>query len=121
VPDNAARRRVGDGGTTEARKARIVGSIGGVKIAWSSSAWADLDRLHAFLAQHDHDAADALLDRLANGPSALLSFPRRGPRLSEFDPREVREFRLGKYLLRYELASEEIIVLRIFHAREDRF
>jgi len=92
-----------------------------VKIAWSSSAWADLDRLHAFLAQQDHDAADALLDRLANGPSALLSFPRRGPRLSEFDPREVREFRLGKYLLRYELASEEIIVLRAFHAREDRF
>ena len=91
-----------------------------MRIVWSSVAWVDVDRLHAFLAEHDIDAADAVFDRLANAPTALLNFPRRGPRLSEFDPREVREFRVGKYLLRYELAGTEIIVLRFFHAREDR-
>jgi plasmid stabilization system protein ParE len=92
-----------------------------MKIIWSSAAWADVDRLHAFLAEHDLDAADAVFDRLANAPSALLDFPRRGPRLSEFDPREVREYRVGRYLLRYELAGSDVIVLRFFHAREDRF
>ena len=91
-----------------------------MKIVWSSVAWADVDRLHAFLAEHDLDAADAVFDRLANAPSALLDFPRRGPRLSEFDPREVREFRVGRYLLRYELRGKDIVVLRFFHAREDR-
>lgn len=90
-------------------------------IVWSSAAWADVDRLHAFLAEHDLDAADAVFDRLANAPAALLDFPRRGSRLSEFDPREVREFRVGGYLLRYELAETDIFVLRFFHAREDRF
>jgi plasmid stabilization system protein ParE len=92
-----------------------------MKIVWSSAGWADVDRLHAFFAQHDLDAADALFDRLANAPAALLQFPRRGPRLSEFDPREVREFRVGRYWLRYELAGDDIMVLRLFHVREDRF
>jgi len=63
-----------------------------MKIVWSSAASSDLDRLHAFLAEYDLDAADAVFDRLANAPPTLLDFPRRSPRLSEFDPREVREF-----------------------------
>lgn len=92
-----------------------------MRIVWSSAGWADVDRLHAFLAEHDVDAADTIFDKLANAPTALLDFPRRGPRLSEFDPREVREFRVDGYLLRYELAETDIIVLRFFHAREDRF
>lgn len=92
-----------------------------MKILWSSAAWADVDRLHAFLAEHDLDAADAVVDKLANAPAALLSFPRRGSRLSDFAPREVREYRVGNYLMRYEVAGAEIVVLRFFHAREDRF
>ena len=92
-----------------------------MRILWSARGWADVDRLHAFLAEHDIDAADLLFDRLANAPTVLLDFPRRGPRLSEFDPREVREFRIGNYLLRYELRAGNLIVLRFFHAREDRF
>jgi plasmid stabilization system protein ParE len=91
-----------------------------MKIAWATGAWAEIDRLHAFLAEHDLDAADEVLDKLANAPAALLDFPRRGPRLSEFDPREVRELHLGNYLLRYELVEAGIFVLRFFHAREDR-
>lgn len=92
-----------------------------MRIVWSTSGWADLDRLHAFLAEHDLEAADRTLDQLANAPSALLSFPRRGSRVSEFDPREIREYRVGRYLLRYELTTTEIFVLRLFHSREDRY
>lgn len=90
-------------------------------ILWSAAAQADLHRLHEFLAQHDVDAADRNLDVLIRAPEALLDFPRRGSRLSEFDPREVREFRVASYLLRYELMGTDIVVLRFFHAREDRF
>ena len=92
-----------------------------MRISWSSAGWADLDRLHAFLAEIDLEAADAVVDQLANAPIALLDFPRRGPRLSQYDPREVRGLRVGSYLLRYELRGEEIMILRVFHAREDRF
>lgn len=91
-----------------------------MRVIWSTSAWADIDRLHAFLAERDIDAADEAFEKLANAPTALLRFPRRGPRLSEFDPREVREYRVGHYLLRYELAGGDVFVLRFFHAREAR-
>jgi plasmid stabilization system protein ParE len=91
-----------------------------MRIVWSPAGWADIDRLHAFLVEHDIDAADAVFDKLANAPTALLGFPRLGSRLSRFDPREIREFRVAGYLLRYELAGADIFVLRFFHAREDR-
>ena len=91
-----------------------------MKIVWSPRAWADVDQLHAFLAEHDIEAADAVFDRLAHAPEGLLNFPRQGSRLSEFDPLEVREYRTGRYLLRYELSGADIVVLRFFHARENR-
>ena len=92
-----------------------------MKFFWSDAARADLDRLHDFLAHYSLDAADEAIESLAKAPRTLLDFPRRGSRLSEFGPGEVREIRVGAYLLRYELRVGEIRVLRLFHAREDRF
>jgi plasmid stabilization system protein ParE len=80
-----------------------------------------VDRLVDFMAAHDPILADEIEQELSQAPKRLLDFPRRGSRLSEFESREVREFRVGSYLLRYELAGTDIFVLRFFHAREDRF
>ncbi len=90
-------------------------------IRWSSEARDDVDRLVDFMAAYDPILAGEIEQELEQAPKKLLDFPRRGSRLSEFDPQEVREFRVGSYLLRYELAGTDIFVLRFFHAREDRF
>ena len=90
-------------------------------IRWSSEARDDVDRLVDFMAAYDPILADEIEQELGQAPKKLLDFPRRGSRLSEFESREVREFRVGSYLLRYELAGTDIFVLRFFHAREDRF
>jgi plasmid stabilization system protein ParE len=92
-----------------------------VSIRWSVGARDDVDRLADFVAAYDPVRADEIERELSEAPRRLLQFPRRGPRLSEFDPREVREYRVGGYLLRYELRDADILVLRFFHAREDRF
>lgn len=92
-----------------------------MRILWSAAAQNDLGRIHTFLARHDLDAADATFDILIAAPEPLLDFPRLGSRLSQYEPREVREFRVGSYLLRYELSVTDLIVVRVFHAREDRF
>lgn len=89
-------------------------------IRWSAEARDDVDRLADFIAAHDQILAAEIERVLEQAPRKLLDFPRRGSRLSEFDPREVREFRLGGYLLRYELAGSDIFVLRFFHPRENR-
>ena len=92
-----------------------------MRIIWSSAGWADVERLYSFMADKDLKAADALVDRLADAPLSLVDFPRLGPRLSQFDPREVRELRVGRYLMRYELAEDRIYILRLFHSRENRY
>ena len=92
-----------------------------MSIRWSPEARDDVDRLVDFVAAYDPVRADDIERELTEAPKRLLEFRRRGPRLSEFDPREVREFRVASYLLRYELVGADIFVLRFFHAREDRF
>jgi plasmid stabilization system protein ParE len=92
-----------------------------VTIRWSPEARDDVDRLADFVAAYDPVRAGEIEQELNQAPKLLLQFSRRGSRLSEFDPREVREYRVGRYLLRYELAGTDIVVLRFFHAREDRF
>lgn len=89
-------------------------------IRWSSEARDDVDRLADFIATYDQSFAGEIEQELEQAPKKLLDFPRRGSRLSQYDPREVREFRVRNYLLRYELAGSDIFVLRFFHAREDR-
>lgn len=92
-----------------------------MSIRWSPEARDDVDRLAGFVGQHDPIRAAEIEQELSQAPKRLLQFPRRGSRLSEFDPREVREYRVSDYLLRYELTAADIVVLRFFHAREDRF
>lgn len=89
-------------------------------IRWSAEARDDLDRLADFVAAYDPARAAEIERELSHAPKKLLQFGRRGFRLSEFNPREVREYRVGRYLLRYELSGTDIFVLRFFHAREDR-
>lgn len=90
-------------------------------IRWTHSARQDVDRLVDFISAYDQDLANWVEQELSLAPKRLLAFPRLGACLSGFDPREIREFRIRKYLLRYELAGGDIFVLRFFHARENRF
>lgn len=89
-------------------------------IRWSVEARTDVDRLTDFIAAYDLELASEIERKLEQAPKKLLDFRRRGSRLSQYDPREVREFRVAAYVLRYELAGSDIFVLRFFHAREDR-
>ena len=57
---------------------------------------------------------------LVTTPSRLHAHPRIGEKLEEFDPREVRRIIVGAYEIRYEVRSDEVVVLRVWHTREDR-
>jgi len=91
-----------------------------VTIRWSPEARDDVDRLVDFIAAYDPRLADDIEQQLSRAPKKLLHFPRRGPRLGEFAPREIREYHVENYVLRYELVGSDIVVMRLFHAREDR-
>ena len=91
-----------------------------MKLLWTSKASSDLVRLHAHLRPVAPEAAARVVQQLARAPSRLLDFPRLGEKLEAYEPREVRRISVGDYEMRYEIAAHSIIVLRLWHCRENR-
>lgn len=65
-------------------------------------------------------AAARTVQQLTAAPTTLLTNPRIGERLEEFEPRDVRRIQIGHYEMRYEIVGCTIYLLRLWHTREDR-
>ena len=89
-------------------------------LRWTTSARSDLVRLHEFLASVSPRAAALTVDHIVAGAARIPRHPRLGQRLRQFAGREVRRVLIGNYEIRYELAGNDVFLLRIFHSREDR-
>ena len=91
-----------------------------MELKWTRKALSDLARLHEFLAPVDKRAAACSVQKLTAAPTRILTNPRIGERLEEFDPREIRRILVGHYEMRYEVQQSTIYVLRLWHTREKR-
>ncbi|MDP2244184.1 type II toxin-antitoxin system RelE/ParE family toxin [Pseudomonas sp.] len=91
-----------------------------MELKWTSKALNDLARLYEFLASVNKPAAAPTVQQLTAAPITLLSNPRLGERLEEFDPREVRRILAGHYEMRYEIQESTLYLLRLWHTRESR-
>jgi plasmid stabilization system protein ParE len=91
-----------------------------MSLRWTRSALHDLERVHAFLAPVDPAAASAVVNALIAGVERLAEFPRLGERLPRYALREVRRIFIGDYELRYVVKATRLVVLRLWHTREDR-
>lgn len=91
-----------------------------MELKWTSKALSDLTRLYEFLASANKGAAARTVQSLTAAPTSLLTNPRIGESLEEFEPREVRRILVGHYEMRYEIQESTIYVLRLLHTREDR-
>ncbi|MDR1528974.1 MAG: type II toxin-antitoxin system RelE/ParE family toxin [Burkholderiales bacterium] len=89
-------------------------------LKWTSKALSDLARLYEFLALVNKPAAARVVQTLTKAPAILLTNPRIGEQLFQFEPREVRRILVGEYEVRYEIQDSIIYVLRLWHTREDR-
>ena len=91
-----------------------------IKISWTRRAVQDLDRLHEFLKIVNPVAAAKTVQSLVGAPHVLISNPRMGERLEEFDPREIRRLLIARYEIRYEVSKSNLFILHIWHTREER-
>ena len=91
-----------------------------MELKWTGKALSDLARLHEFLAPANKPAAARAVQALTKAPTVLLTKPRIGEQLFEFEPREVRRLLVGRYEMRYEIQGSTIYMLRLWHTREDR-
>jgi len=91
-----------------------------MELKWTSKALSDLARLYEFLAPVNRPAAARVVQALTRAPAVLLTNPRIGEQLFEFQPREVRRLLVGHYEMRYEIQGATVYMLRLWHTREDR-
>lgn len=91
-----------------------------MELKWTHKALSDLARLYEFLAPVNKPAAARAVQALVNAPTLLLTNPRIGEQLFEFELREVRRLIVGQYEMRYEIQESTIYMLRLWHTREAR-
>ena len=91
-----------------------------MSLRWTRSAYADLQRIHEFLAPVNPQAAARSVRTIVARVRRIPSQPRLGEKLPGFGGREVRRVLVQTYEVRYEITGTDVYVLRIFHTREDR-
>jgi plasmid stabilization system protein ParE len=90
-----------------------------MRLRWSDGALADLERLYDFLEPKSSRSAEYAVARLRERALRLVEQPRIGERL-EMPGREFRRLIVGDYELRYEVREREVVILRVWHTRENR-
>lgn len=91
-----------------------------MNVRWTGRASSDLARLYEHLRPVAPTAAARIVQQLARAPDRLIRHPRIGEKLDAYGPREVRRIIVGDYELRYEIAAQTILILRLWHCREGR-
>ena len=92
------------------------------KVVWRERALEDISRLYDFLFEKNEEAARKSARVILRGSSLLEDTSRLGRPMA--DGTERRElfipFGSGFYVIRYFLASDTVVIVRVWHGRESR-
>ena len=91
-------------------------------LRWLPDALDDLKRLHAFIEPHSPQAASRAVTALIEAADSLADFPEKGrPWNLDMDYRELPvRFGVRGYVIRYRYYDDQVIIVRVWHALEDR-
>lgn len=88
-----------------------------MKLTFTNRAGRDLARLREFLNQKNPQAARRASQQLSENIRSLLKHPKLGTALTV--PGDYRELVARDYIVRYRLVENEIVILNVWHGRED--
>lgn len=90
-----------------------------MKLVYTEVAIDDLQRLREFIAVHNPPAAARVAAELLNKIELLPAFPKIGTVVEMAPvPESIRDMVFGKYIVRYSVHPNAIIILRIWHSLE---
>ncbi len=90
-----------------------------MKLSYSPESINDLIRLREFIEIKNPLIAKRIAQSIKNGINQLKSFPYLGVKVKKApDPKIIRDIIIGNYTARYLIRPKEIIVLRIWHHKE---
>ena len=89
-----------------------------MKLKFTRSALRDLTRLHDFIARKNPTAAKRVSQQLKRSITRIFDHPELGSKVDELVG--VRDLVSADYVVRYLVLAQEIIILRVWHGRENR-
>ena len=87
-----------------------------VEIVWTEYAMEDLKLIHEYISKDSQVYADRQVDKIIKRVDQILSFPKSGRVVPEFDIEDLRELIEGNYRIIYQITSDKIAIVRIHHA-----
>ena len=84
-------------------------------VAWSGSARADLRDIFDHIARDSRFYAKKTIEDLVQRSERLLTFPRIGRVVPEYNIETVRELLIESYRVIYELQGEDVEILAVIH------
>jgi len=95
---------------------------GPARLIWLPEAIADIQRLRQFIQPHNPTAARRAAQRIKEAAKRLQEHPASGRPVKGLP--EVRDllipFGSGNYVLRYRLVGPLVVIVHVWHSREDR-
>jgi plasmid stabilization system protein ParE len=91
------------------------------EVKWLPEALQDLHRLHSFLYQKNQGAAKSYAEIIIKGTQMLEESPSLGRPIDDDTGRRelFMPFGTSAYVLRYKLAGADVVIMRIWHSREN--
>ena len=91
-------------------------------VIWLPEAIDDLERLRAFLMDKHPYAARQAAQVILKGTNRLSDFPEIGPPMDDGSGRRelFEAFGRGGYVLRYRIDGDRVVIVRVWHAKEQR-
>jgi plasmid stabilization system protein ParE len=93
-----------------------------VNLEWSTAALLDLERFAEFLHERHPKLATVVASEILAKAESLVALPHLGRPIAGRD--EYREIVLrvigADYVFQYRVTPERVVILRIFHSRENR-
>lgn len=87
-----------------------------MKVVWSTQSQDDLRNIRDFIARDSPDTAAAYIRRLRSSVARLRTFPESGSMVHEVGNATIREVYYGQYRIIYELTSNRVEILSVFHS-----
>ena len=89
-----------------------------MKLVLTSRAQGDLNRLRDFIDKKNKPAAKKSSQQLIENIKSLLAQPLMGAELAGLPG--FRELVARSYIVRYRIVEEEVVILKVWHVKEDR-
>ncbi|MGE5282142.1 MAG: type II toxin-antitoxin system RelE/ParE family toxin [Chloroflexota bacterium] len=89
------------------------------RVAWTETAWRDLERIADYIAEDSPGYAAALVRRVRDGARSLEEMAERGRVVPELEEPAIRELVIGSYRLVYEIEDADIYILGLIHGARD--